>query len=89
MDPGALFFAGGIIGGGIISIARWKLRNLPEVNPESEDALDFLSNNARYRLGNRDNAHPDKEHTWLLGFYRNWDTGFNVGNVMGVRANEP
>jgi hypothetical protein len=29
MDPGALFFAGGIIGGGIISIARWKLRNLP------------------------------------------------------------
>ena len=29
MDPGALFVAGTIIGGGLSSIARWKLRNAP------------------------------------------------------------
>ncbi len=36
-----------------------------------------------------DNAHPDKEHNWLCGYYWNWDTGYSVGNDMVVRANEP
>ncbi len=75
--------------GGVLSIARWKLRNVPRSTHDSEDALDFCGNRARCCLGNRDNAHSDKEHNWLCGYYCNWGTGYSVGNDMGVGQMNP